>query len=198
LLGQHEKAAGLIELAQAAHPDDAIFHELQGNADRAAGNSDSARAAYERAIELDAESWRALAGLAALVAESGDRIQALSLYDRAIASNPDEPAPALAAVALVRETDAEKTAQRLTELLKQHPREAAAANELAGILADRGSLDRANVYARRAAWFALPEAEETLARIEKLRTETPEAPEAKQASEVLEAPDLDPRDEPAE
>jgi len=175
LLGQHEKAAALIEPALAAHPDEAVFHELQGNAERAAGHADSARAAYERALELDTDSWRTFAGLAALAAESGDPTRALTLYDRAIAADPDGPAPALAAVALVRETDSEKTAQRLTQLLEQHPREAAAANELAGILADRGALDRASVYARRAAWFALPEAGETVARIEKLRSAAPEA-----------------------
>jgi type IV pilus assembly protein PilF len=186
LLGQHEKAAGLIEPALAAHPDEAVFHELQGNAERAAGHADSARAAYERALELDAESWRALVGLAALTVESGDPTGALTFYDRAIAANPDGPAPALAAVALLRETDPEKAARRLAQLLEQHPREAAAANELAGILADRGALDRASVYANRAAWFELPEAEKTVARIEKLRSAAPEAP------------DPDPQDEPSE
>jgi tetratricopeptide (TPR) repeat protein len=213
LLGQHEKAAGLVESALAAHPDRAVFHELQGGAERAAGHADSARAAYERALKLDAEDWRALAGLAALAVESGDPTGALTLYDRAIAADPDGPAPALAAIALVRETDPEKTAQRLAELLEQYPREAAAANELAGILEDRGSLDRAAVYARRAAWFGLPEAEKTVARIEKLRSETsetpstPETPEASEAPntpetpktpEATEVPDLDSEDEPTE
>ena len=53
--------------------------------------------------------------------------------------------------------------------LDLHPRTASAANELAGLLADRGELNRATSYASRAAWFRLPEAKETVERIEKLR-----------------------------
>jgi tetratricopeptide (TPR) repeat protein len=175
VLGKHEKAAALVGPALAAHPDEAVFHELQGQALLAGGQADSARAGYERALELDAESWRALTGLAALAAESGDTAGALALYDRAIAVGPEDPAPALAAVALVRETDPEEAARRLEQLLVRHPREAAAANELAGILVDRGELNLARVYAARAAWFALPEAEGTLARIRELRAEAPPA-----------------------
>ena len=186
VLGQHEKAASLVEGALTAHPDEVIFHELRGDALHAAGQADPARASYERALELDAESWRALAGLAALAAESGDTTQALSLYDRAIAVDPEGPAPALAAVALVRETNPEEAARRLEQLLEQHPREAAAANELAGILADRGELERARVYAARAAWFALPEAQETLARIKKLRAAAPAASDPDEQDESKE------------
>ena len=175
VLAQHEKAAGLVDRALAADPDEAVFHELQGRAHHAAGHTEPARAGYERALELDAQSWRALAGLAGLTAESGDPARALALYDRAIAAGPEDPAPALAAVALVRETDPEQTARRLEQFLDRHPREASAANELAGILADRGELNRASFYASRAAWFRLPEAKETFAKIEKLRAAAPAA-----------------------
>jgi tetratricopeptide (TPR) repeat protein len=188
VLGRHEKAAARVEEALAAHPEEAVFHELQGDALHAGGQADPARAGYERALELDAESWRALAGLAALAAESGDTTGALDLYDRAIAADPEGPAPALAAVALVRETNPEEAARRLEQLLVRHPREVAAANELAGILADRGELERAATYAARAAWFKLPEAEATLARIKELRAPSPEAAVS----------DPDPADEPTE
>jgi tetratricopeptide (TPR) repeat protein len=186
VLGRHEKAVALVDPALAAHSDESVFHELRSQALHAAGQADSAREGYQRALELDAGSWRALAGLAALAAESGDPARALALYDRAIAAEPAELAPALAAVALVRETDPAETARRLEALLGQHPREAAAANELAGILADRGELGRAGFYASRAAWFRLPEAKETLARIEELRAAAPAAP------------DVDPKGEPNE
>ncbi len=115
--------------------------------------------------------------MAALAAEAGDRTQALSLYDRAIAAEPEDATPALAAVAIVREADPEEAARRLERLLDLHPRRASAANELAEILADRGKLDRAGVYASRAAWFGLPEAEGTFARIEELRAAAPAAPD---------------------
>jgi tetratricopeptide (TPR) repeat protein len=172
-LARHGKAGSLVDKALAAHPDEAAFHELQGDALHAAGQVEPARAAYERALELDAQSWRALTGLANLAAEAGDSATALALYDRALAAAPEERAPALAAIALVRETNPEEAAQRLERFLYLHPRSAPVANELAGILADRGELDRASSYARRAEWFGLPEAEETLARIETLRAAAP-------------------------
>jgi tetratricopeptide (TPR) repeat protein len=175
VLGEHEKAAGLVDGALAAHPDESAFHELRGDALHAASQMDAARASYERALELDDDSWRSLAGLAALAAESGDTTRALTLYDRAIATGPEDPAPALAAIALVRETDTEEAARRLVQLLDQHPREVSAANDLAGILADRGDLGRARAYASRAAWFGLPDADTTLARIETLEAAAPAA-----------------------
>jgi tetratricopeptide (TPR) repeat protein len=174
-LGEHEKAAGLIDRALAAHPDEAVFHELRGDALLSAGQATPALAAFERALELDDRSWRALAGLAALAEESGDPTQALTLYDRAIEISPEDPEPALAAIALVRETDPEETEQRLVRFLHLHPRAASEANELAGLLADRGELARARSYAARAAWFRLPEAEGTLARIEELQPAAPAA-----------------------
>jgi tetratricopeptide (TPR) repeat protein len=187
VLGEHEKAAAVVEQALTAHPDESVFHELQGNALRAAGQADAARASYERALELDDQSWRALVGLARLAAESGDTAGALALYDRAIAAEPEGPAPALAAVALVRETDPAETAQRLEHLLEQHPREAAAAKELAGLLEDRGELDRARVYASRAAWFEPPKVDETNERSEPERAEVPAAPDPEPESEPNEA-----------
>jgi tetratricopeptide (TPR) repeat protein len=158
-LGEHEKAAGLLDLALAAKPDASVFHELQGGALRAAGQADSANAGYQRALELDEQSWRALAGLAALAAEAGDTTLALSLYDRALEAGPEDETTALAAVALVRETDPAETARRLERLLEVHPRSAASARELAGLLAGQGEHQRAKNYAARAAWFDSPEPE---------------------------------------
>jgi tetratricopeptide (TPR) repeat protein len=169
-LGQHEKSADLVKRALVAHPDEAVFHELQGRTFHAAEQTDAARAGYQRALELDAQSWRALAGLAALTAEAGRMADALSLYDRSIAAGPDDPAPAFAAIALVRDADPAEAARRLEQLLDAHPRTTSAAYELAEILVDRGELDRAEIYASRAAWFRLPEAEAVLDRIEKRRT----------------------------
>ena len=161
VLGQHGKVARLVDAAVAAQPEDSVFRELQGDARKAATQPDSARASYERALELEAKSWRALAGLAALAAAAGDTTQALELYDRALAADPEDSTIAFAAVAIVRETDPQQAALRLERLLDAHPRSASAANELAGILAARGELDRASVFASRAAWFNFPEAGKT-------------------------------------
>ncbi len=173
----------MVDRALAAHPDEAIFYELQGRVLHTGGQVAPARTAYERALELDASNWRALAGLAAISAEAGDKAKALSLYDRAIASRPDDPAPAFSAVALVREADPEEATRRLEQLLDAHPRTASAANDLAEILADLGELDRAERAASRAAWFRLPEAEATLARIEARRVAAPVAADPAPPSE---------------
>ena len=97
-----------------------------------------------------------------------------------------QPAPMAEPMLDQDNTDPEEAARRLEPLLEQHPREAAAANELAGILAERGDLERARVYAARAAWFALPEAQETLARIKKLRAAAPAASDPDEQDESKE------------
>ena len=168
---KNAKTAEFVERAVAAKPDVAAFHEFQGRVLHAAGQIARAHDAFEQAHDLEPENWRALAGLAALSAEAGQRSEALALYDRAIAVGPAEPGPALAAVALVRDADPDAAVRRLEQLLDAHPRQAAAANDLARLLADRGELDRAARYAARAAWFRLPEAEATSARIQELRGE---------------------------
>jgi tetratricopeptide (TPR) repeat protein len=180
---EFDRGAKLVDDAIEAHPEEPAFHEVRGDSLRTRGQTDAARAAYERALELDAQSWRALVGLAALSAEAGDVAQALALYDRAIAEDPDDPTPALAAVALVRRTDPEDAIRRLEQLLDAHPRTASAAKQLAEILVDRGDLDGAEKMARRAARFGLPEAQATMTHIEALRAGVPEdTPEKSPAS----------------
>ncbi|MEE2674612.1 MAG: tetratricopeptide repeat protein [Myxococcota bacterium] len=170
---QHAKTVEFVQQAVAAKPDEAAFQEFQGTVLQAAGETVRARDAFERALALDPENWRVLAGLAALAAEAGERSEALALYDRAIAAGPSDAGPAFAAVALVRDAEPVAAARRLTKLLEAHPRQAGAANDLALLLVDAGELGRARRYAARAAWFALPEAKATLARIEEMRGESP-------------------------
>jgi tetratricopeptide (TPR) repeat protein len=172
-LEDHARADALVQAALEAHPDAAVFHELQGSVLRAAGGDPSLpRAAYDRARELDPENARALVGLAELSAASGDLEGAVALYDRAGAADPEDPAPARAAVQLLLEAGEDERAQeRLERLLERHPREAGAARELARIHAERGDLDRALALAERAAWFREPGSEEALARIRELRAE---------------------------
>ena len=169
ILAQHERAIEVARQSIAVYPDEAVLHELLGAALHTAKQADAARASYERAIELNAEDWRALAGLASLSAEAGARDQALTLYDRAIDTKPEDSAPALAAIALLGDTDPDESIRRLIALLDAHPRSPSPANALANLFADRGELDRAKQLASRANWFGLVEAQTTLARIETLR-----------------------------
>lgn len=176
-LSDHPKALGFVERAAAARPEEADFHELHGAALRAAGKGEESRAAFEKALELKPDSAGALAGLAALAADAGEPDRAIALYDRAAAADPADPDAALAAIALLRTSDPGAAATRLRDFLRTHPRQPAAANDLAGLLADRGDLDQATRYAAWAAWFQLPEAEATLARIETLRGAAPTSSE---------------------
>jgi tetratricopeptide (TPR) repeat protein len=179
-LEDHGKADGLVHAALEAHPESAVFHELQGSVLRAAGGDPSlSLAAYDRALELDPTDARSLVGLAELTAESGDLEGALVLYDRASEADPEDPTPARAAAQLLFDAQQTDRAQeRLERLLGLHPREAGAALDLARIHAERGELDRALALAERAAWFREPGSEEAVARIRGLRAEPERTAEA--------------------
>jgi tetratricopeptide (TPR) repeat protein len=184
-LEEHEKAEKRIGSALGAHPEVAVFNELEGQVLSAKGESpEKAREAFERALELDAEHAEALIGLAVLSAEAGEVDAALAFYDRAAELDSEDPAAVLAAAKL--ELGAGRTAAaqaRFEALLKDHPRESGAAIELARILADQGKFDASLKYAHRADWLGAPEAEETLASIEGLRARQGAAGNAPAAAE---------------
>jgi tetratricopeptide (TPR) repeat protein len=181
-LGEHEKAAARIASALEAHPDEAVFHELRARSLRAAGQPRAlVREAFERAVELGPEHAPALAGLAEIAAEAGERQAALALYDRAAAADPDDPGPSYAAIGLLASgQEGEEAQRRLEALLRGHPHHAGAADGLARILATRGrDLDRALELAQRAVRFqGPPEALETLGWVHLLRGEPERAVEA--------------------
>jgi tetratricopeptide (TPR) repeat protein len=180
-LGEHEKAAARLAAALEAHPDEAVFHALRARSLRAAGQPPAlVREAFERAVELDPEHARALAGLAEVAAEAGEREAALALYDRAAEADPDDPGPARAAIQLLASGEEREAQRRLEELLRRHPLDAGAANDLARILAARGrDLDRALELAQRAERFQMaPEALETRGWVHLQRGEPEPAVEA--------------------
>jgi tetratricopeptide (TPR) repeat protein len=165
--GDHERAEREIAAALEAHPQAAVFHELRGRALRAAGApAAAARAAFERAGELDPGDAAALSALAELAVEAGDLEAALAGFERAAEADPADPAPALRAAELLRAAGQAQTAQEhLARLLERHPRDGAAAIALARILEEQGDRDGAADWARRAAWLGVPEAEAMLERI---------------------------------
>jgi tetratricopeptide (TPR) repeat protein len=172
-LGEHGKATRRVESAVAAHPEAAVFHELNGRVLSAAGKPpEQAREAFDRALELDSKHAKALVGLAELSVRAGEIDAATALYDRAADLDSEDPAAAVAAANLVigagRTADAQK---RFEAILIKHPREVGAAIGLARILAERGEFEASLGYARRAEWFKAPEAAETLEWIEELRAQ---------------------------
>jgi tetratricopeptide (TPR) repeat protein len=184
-LGDHEKALKRIDSALSAHPEAAVFHELNGRVLSAASKPpEKAREAFDRALELDPKHAEALIGLAELSAQAGEVDAALALYDRAADLDSEDPAAALAAVRLVvgagRTADAQA---RFKAVLTTHPREADAAIGLARILAEQREFEASLGYVRWAEWLRAPEAEETLAWIEGLRAQRGEAGGAPAASE---------------
>jgi tetratricopeptide (TPR) repeat protein len=184
-LGDHEKALKRIDSALSAHPEAAVFHELNGRVLSSASKPpEKAREAFDRALELDPKHAEALIGLAELSAQAGEVDAALALYDRAADLDSEDPAAALAAVRLVvgagRTADAQA---RFKAVLTTHPREADAAIGLARILAEQREFEASLGYVRWAEWLRAPEAEETLAWIEGLRAQRGEAGGAPSASE---------------
>jgi tetratricopeptide (TPR) repeat protein len=177
--GRSREGVRVVEKALAAHPDEARFHELRGGALRGAGDPAAAHEALERALELEPERAPALAELAALTAEQGDRDAALALYDRAATADPEDAAYPWAAIELLDAgaADATERERRLEALLARHGTHAGAANLLAQRLLERDP-ERALALARRSVRFGGgPAAFETLGRIELARGDAASAVE---------------------
>ncbi len=165
--GKSSEALEAAQEALADHSDEALFHELRARALRAAGDPGSAREALERALELEPQRASALAELAALMAERGDRETAIALYDRADRAGPERAAYAWEAIQLVAASDdGAEVERRLEAMLGRHGMHAGAANLLAQRLLARDP-ERALALARRAVRFrGGPDALDTLGRIQ--------------------------------
>jgi tetratricopeptide (TPR) repeat protein len=180
--GRAGEAAAKIEAALAGHSDVAVLHALRGEAlQLAGGDPERARAAYDKALELDSAEPRALRGRADLAAAQGANDEALALYDRALAADPDSIAAARSAAKVLsaagREGEAE---ERLATLLREHPYDAETALALAELYAARdASPAETRALARRAVLFkGGPKAK---AFLQKLRGDEPPAPAAEAA-----------------
>ncbi|MFK7984738.1 MAG: tetratricopeptide repeat protein [Sandaracinaceae bacterium] len=79
--GQHQAALASLRVAAEARPEDADLQADMGRAAAGAGETDAARTAFERALELRSGHPRALIGLALLAFASHDLEQAESRID---------------------------------------------------------------------------------------------------------------------
>jgi len=177
-----------VEEAIRAHPEEACLHAIRGRDHELRGQREQARAAYERALELDGDEAGALAGLARLAAND-EPVKALALFDRAVAIEPSDVDSMMAAARILRIIEREEEArQRLGALLEVHPFSAEAAAELVEIDLEWGRVSAETLeMAKRAVRFGggvsayerlarvqaalgqAAEAEQTLARAERLR-----------------------------
>lgn len=134
-----DRALAKTEQALEKQPESADLHQIRGTLLAHLDRSDDARAAFERSQELAPDSGRPLAGLAMMAARSGDLKRAIELFDQASAKEPLVQSYRYSAaqleLALGNTAAAEK---RLRELVASAPAHAAARNDLAWILADRG------------------------------------------------------------
>jgi tetratricopeptide (TPR) repeat protein len=154
--GDHQAALARVGAALEAHPDAAAFYEVRARALEASGaEREAVRASFERAIELDPDDARALAGLGRIAAENGELEDAVALYDRAAVADPDDADIPYAVIELLAARGrSEEVGPRLEAMLKSHPYHGRAADRLARHLVVRGeSLDRALKLARRALRF---------------------------------------------
>lgn len=138
-LGRIDEAIARIDLGLARSPESASLYALRGNMLVRAGRADEAREAFDRAKGFDAENAEAIGGLATLAANAGDMADAVKLFDRASELDPYTPSYAYAAAQLTLGQglgdDAEK---RLRDVVRRFPGQAAARNDLAWILSEKG------------------------------------------------------------
>ncbi len=158
-LARADRAAEALSRTAAAleaHPDSAQLHEVHANALHAAGRPrDEIERALTHALEIDPRSTAALAGLARLASESGGVDEAIALYDRAAAADPEETSPAWNAIELLLASGREEAIdRRVEELLSRDPIHTGALNlRVRRLLAEGGDLAVAASLARRAVRF---------------------------------------------
>ncbi|MBW2693030.1 MAG: tetratricopeptide repeat protein [Deltaproteobacteria bacterium] len=184
--GHSGEALEATGAALVSHPEEALFHELRGRALRGASEPDEAQGAFQRALELEPERAPALAQLAALAAEQGDRDAAIALYDRAVLADPKDASYAWDAIELLSASDdAAELERRLEALLADHATHAAAAELLARRLRESDP-ERAFALANRAVRLrGGPDALDTLGRIQLARGDAESAARSLGASVQL-------------
>jgi tetratricopeptide (TPR) repeat protein len=176
-----------LRAALAKHADAGAFQEIRGLDLELAGDADGARAAYQRAVDVDADDAHALAGLGRLTRER-DPEAAIGFFDRAATADPDDPEPALlAARAAAASGKVDDAARRLDELLGRHPLEAQAAALRATLDLDRGiasaeTLERARRAARLGGGA---DALDLVGRVHEKRGETEEATRVAERARAL-------------
>jgi tetratricopeptide (TPR) repeat protein len=138
--GRADDALSRTDAAIAAHPGEAANHALRGAVLTRLDREEQARAAFEKALELDANLAAAHAGLATLAARGNQLAEGIALFDKADALEPHVSAyPYSAAQLTLAMGDKDGAEKRLREVVRRFPTHAGARNDLAWLLAERGA-----------------------------------------------------------
>jgi tetratricopeptide (TPR) repeat protein len=150
--GRGAEATRRVEGMLAEQPESAHLNALHGRLLLAAGRSDDAAAAFERALALAPNEGMALAGRALIAQAQGDVPKAIEEMKKAEAAAPDVADYAYMVARLTLDQGDRAAAREAFErVLRQHPDSAAAANDLAFLLAeDATDLGAAQRHAERA------------------------------------------------
>jgi tetratricopeptide (TPR) repeat protein len=156
--GDDAAALDRVKAALNARPDEAAFHAIYGRLLETNGAAvEEVRAAFDRALELDSGQATALAGLARLAESRGDLDTAVELYARASGTDADGLDHRRAGVSMLLSADRRADAvEQLELLLAEHPYDATAAIQLAGLLLDadaRANASHARDLGQRAVRF---------------------------------------------
>jgi tetratricopeptide (TPR) repeat protein len=129
--GRAQDAEPELRAALRAQPDIAVVHEIRGLWLVRSGASEAeVRSAYERALELDPDNARAMAGLG-LALLGADPERALMLLERASEADPGDAEAGRAAAAALRALGRPREAEvRLEGVLLDNPYDAATATAL--------------------------------------------------------------------
>jgi len=150
--GRAEDAQQRLDALLAARPDAAHLHGLRGRAVLVLGRIEEAERDFGRALELAPDDGTALAGLALLERQRGDLPKAIETMKQAAAKAPDTPEFAYMAARMTLDTGDRAGARAMFEnVLRDHPGQVGAANDLAFLLAEDGAeLPLAQRHAERA------------------------------------------------
>ncbi|MDJ0789851.1 MAG: tetratricopeptide repeat protein [Myxococcota bacterium] len=142
-----ERLLGFVK----TYPDRPALRALLGRVELLQGDVAAATRAVDKALELDPELATALAAKALLLHSQGDLAGAATAIDAAFAQTPHPDYGYMGARMQLDLGNQEEARDRLLALLRGHPDHAAAANDLAWLLADRGErLALAEDYAQLA------------------------------------------------